>query len=218
MFARRTRRPALIAAIGALLFFFFPTTSYAHDHLVASSPEAGAVLSEAPAEITLVYSAELTQAGATVLITDEEGMDWANSEPLITADTVTVAVQEHIVSGSYVVQWRVVSSDGHPITGEVPFTLELPEISPEPEPQPTVATEPLPAPEPTVSPEPTAQPEPEPIAEPAPTETAAPAHPANSPPTRSNNSAVIWVVIGGSVLVAVWLTRRRISAGPGFQD
>ena len=202
MFARRTRRPALIAAIGALLFFFFPTTAYAHDHLVSSSPEAGAVLSEAPAEITLVYSAELTSAGATVLITDEEGTDWANSEPAITGDTVTVAVQDHIASGAYVVQWRVVSSDGHPITGEVPFTLDLPEISPEPEPQPTVSTEPLPAE----------------TAEPAPTETAAPTEPANSPPTRSNNSAFIWVVIGGSLLVAVWLTRRRISAGPGSQD
>lgn len=218
MFAPRPRRAALAAAIGALLFFFFPTTAYAHDHLVSSSPEAGAVLSEAPAEITLVYSAELTSAGATVLITDEEGTDWANSEPVITGDTVTVAVQDHIASGAYVVQWRVVSSDGHPITGEVPFTLDLPEITPEPEPQPTVSTEPLPAE--TAEPEPTAEPtpEPEPSAEPAPTETAAPTEPANSPPTRSNNSAFIWVVIGGSVLVAVWLTRRRISAGPGSQD
>ena len=202
MFAPRPRRAALAAAIGALLFFFFPTTAHAHDHLVSSSPEAGETLTEAPAEITLVYSAQLTEAGATVLITDEAGMDWANSEPAITGDTVTVAVQDHIASGAYVVQWRVVSSDGHPITGEVPFTLDLPEISPEPEPQPTVSTEPLPAE----------------TAEPAPTETAAPTEPANSPPTRSNNSAFIWVVIGGSLLVAVWLTRRRISAGPGSQD
>ena len=218
MFAPRPRRAALAAAIGALLFFFFPTTAHAHDHLVSSSPEAGETLTEAPAEITLVYSAQLTEAGATVLITDEAGMDWANSEPAITGDTVTVAVQDHIASGAYVVQWRVVSSDGHPITGEVPFTLDLPEISPEPEPQPTVSTEPLPAE--TAEPEPTADPtpEPEPSAEPAPTETAAPTEPANSPPTRSNNSAFIWVVIGGSLLVAVWLTRRRISAGPGSQD
>ena len=208
MFAPRPRRAALAAAIGALLFFFFATTASAHDHLVSSSPEADAVLSEAPAEITLVYSAELTSAGATVLITDEEGTDWANSEPVITGDTVTVAVQDHIASGAYVVQWRVVSSDGHPITGEVPFTIDLPEITPESEPQPTVSTEPLPA----------ETAEPEPSAEPAPTETAASTEPANSPPTRSNNSAFIWVVIGGSLLVAVWLTRRRISAGPGSQD
>ena len=217
MFARRTRRPALIAAIGALLFFFFPTTAYAHDHLVSSSPEAGAVLSEAPAEITLVYSAELTSAGATVLIIDEEGTDWANSEPAITGDTVTVAVQDHIASGAYVVQWRVVSSDGHPITGEVPFTLGLPEVAPEPEPEPTVSTEPLPAE--TAEPEPTADPTPPASAAPADSaDPGAPVDPADPAPTRGNNSVIVWLVIGGSALIAVWLTRRRISAGPGSQD
>ncbi len=55
-------------------------------------------------------------------------------------------------AGKYVIAYRIVSSDGHPKTGEVPFTVlaaETPSESPSPEPSETAAASAPATPEPT---------------------------------------------------------------------
>ena len=105
---------ALVPAAGA---------ASAHDRLVDSSPSSDQRLDAAPAEIRLDYSDDIMDVGAAVIVADQDGADWATGEPVLDGPTVTVPVDPALPDGAYTVRWRVVSSDGHAISGAIPFTV-----------------------------------------------------------------------------------------------
>ncbi|MGK3707963.1 copper resistance CopC family protein [Arthrobacter sp. IK3] len=111
---------ALLAAFAAVLFLAAP--AHAHDELVSSNPADGAVLDAAPSEIELVFSSELMDLGNQVIVEDSAGTNLAESEPVLTRETLVQSVPA-LEAGDYKVNWRAVSSDGHPITGTFSFTV-----------------------------------------------------------------------------------------------
>lgn len=119
--AVRTALAGLALALVAVLAVASPAA--AHDELVGSSPEAGADLGAAPEDVTLTYSAAIMTEGATVAVFDATGRDWADGDPVIDTNTLTMPLAGDLPSAGYVVEWRVVSSDGHPISGTIPFTV-----------------------------------------------------------------------------------------------
>ena len=114
---------ALLAAFAAVLFLAAP--AHAHDELVSSNPADGAVLDTAPSEIELVFSSELMDLGNQVIVEDAAGTNLAESEPVLTRETLVQAVPA-LDAGEYKVNWRAVSGDGHPITGTFSFTVNAP--------------------------------------------------------------------------------------------
>jgi copper resistance protein C len=109
------------AAVVALLATAAPAS--AHDKLVSSDPASDQTLREAPATVSLTYSADVLDMGAAVVVTDGDGTDWVSDAPAIDGATVTAALDADMPDGGYEIRWRVVSSDGHPITGIVPFAV-----------------------------------------------------------------------------------------------
>lgn len=105
-------------------------TAYAHDQLVDSSPEAGDHLDEPPTEVRLSYSGELLTLGAAVIVADAAGEPWQDGDPVLDGAEVVVPLRPDLPDGAYEVRWRVVSSDGHPIAGVVPFTVGDPAAAP----------------------------------------------------------------------------------------
>lgn len=95
----------------------------AHDKLVSSDPASDQTLAEAPATVSLTYSADVLDMGAAVVVTDGDGTDWVSDAPAVDGATVTAALDADMPDGGYEIRWRVVSSDGHPITGIVPFAV-----------------------------------------------------------------------------------------------
>lgn len=158
--------------------------AHAHDELISSDPAAGTTLEAMPAALTLTFSGEISpEPGATELaVTDAAGTSLADGEPEIEGTVVTQPLVDD-ASGAITVLWKVVSSDGHPISGELSFTVDAPVT-----------------PEPTASPEPTETVAPTPTAEREET-TAAPV----APPTDEGSSAgAVWPwVVGGLLLIAV---------------
>lgn len=138
---RRALAPLAALAVLLLSFLTVAAPASAHDALVASTPADGETLTSAPTELTLTYSAEIAQIGADVVITDPAGT--VVSQPLTVAGTdVVVPLAADLAPGAYAVQWRVTSSDGHPIDGTLAFTLDLPAAeataeTPEPTEEPT---------------------------------------------------------------------------------
>ena len=113
----------LLAAFAAALFLAQP--AQAHDELISSSPVNGAVLDTAPSEIELVFSAALMDLGNQVIVEDAAGNNLAQSEPVLNRETLVQALPA-LDAGEYQVNWRAVSSDGHPITGTFSFTVNAP--------------------------------------------------------------------------------------------
>lgn len=170
---------ALLLTAGGVLV---ASPASAHDELVSTDPAADATLDALPAQLALTFSGELaTDAGATELqVTDAAGTSLADGDPLVAGTEVTQPLSG-AASGVVTVLWKVVSSDGHPISGEFAFSVPA-------------------APTPT----PTASPTPTPSASPSETRTAEPtATPTEAPvPANSGNAALPWI-IGGLLLLAL---------------
>lgn len=119
----------LLPALAAVLV---PAPAWAHDSLVASAPEDGQSLRSAPEEVVLTFSGEVMDVSTAVLVLDSRAETVHTTEPLVRGRDVSVELPGEIAEGGYAVRWRVVSSDGHPISGT--FTFEVGEGGPPPPP------------------------------------------------------------------------------------
>ena len=124
---RTTARPAALAAVFAALLaalLLLGAPAQAHDTLLESDPADGATLETSPEAITLTYSADILDVSPLVRITDEDGEELAEITPSIDGPVATAALEEPLPAGESTIQWRVVSSDGHPIEGTFTVTVE----------------------------------------------------------------------------------------------
>jgi len=112
---------AFALALG--ITFAVAAPAAAHESLDSSSPSEGERLGEAPSSVELVFRAEVMDIGATVMVVDEAGRDWAASDPQVSGTTVTTELEPDMPEAGYQVRWRVVSGDGHPIESVIPFTV-----------------------------------------------------------------------------------------------
>jgi methionine-rich copper-binding protein CopC len=92
----------------------------AHDSLKSSSPARDAEVSTLR-RIELEFSAHVLFP--TIVLRGAEGRPVAIGKARADGPKVTSEVPEKLPEGKYVIAWRVVSSDGHPIEGEIPFTV-----------------------------------------------------------------------------------------------
>ncbi|MCU0121343.1 copper homeostasis periplasmic binding protein CopC [Pseudomonas sp. B2M1-30] len=123
----RTLKTAVVLAASLLL----STLAQAHPKLLTSTPTEGAD-GAAPDKIELHFSENLmTQfSGAKLLMTEMPGMAHspmpmkarvsAGSDP----KTMLVTPLTPLSAGTYKVEWRAVSSDTHPITGNITFKVK----------------------------------------------------------------------------------------------
>ena len=130
---RRAGGPLAVRTLAGLLAVAAPAA--AHDPLHGSDPADGAVLSAAPTQVVLTFAAAQAGIGAEVVVTGPDGTTWSDG-PAQTSDvTVTQPLLPSMPDGAYVVTWRSVAQDGHPVSGSFGFTLQLP-VDPDPDPDP----------------------------------------------------------------------------------
>jgi copper resistance protein C len=123
---RSTRFPllALAAAFFVALGLMFAPAAVAHDQLISSSPEDGAELDQQPDWLELEFSGEIQELGSEIQVMENGERDVSAGEIAVEGTTLTSALPDDLKPGEYTVIWRVVSSDGHPISGEFTFTLK----------------------------------------------------------------------------------------------
>ena len=119
------RRPALriglVAVLTALAAVGFAGPAAAHDVLISSDPADGSTVQTAPATVTLTFDQPVQNFEPVVTMTGPDGQSYQSGSPTVDSTVVTSAVGEITQAGEYVIAFRVVSADGHPVTGEVKF-------------------------------------------------------------------------------------------------
>ena len=80
-------------------------------------------MTAAPEVVLLSFADEVLAMGAAVIVVDQSGHDWVAAEPVLDEATVTAELEPGMPDAGYELRWRVVSSDGHPISGVIPFTI-----------------------------------------------------------------------------------------------
>jgi copper transport protein len=118
------RRVALIAAVVGVALAL-PAAAWAHAVLIRTSPVASKVLNSAPTEVQLSYSEPVEPRFAIVSVTDAGGHLVTNGTPARSPqsrETLVIPLKK-IPEGWYLVYWRVISVDGHPVRGAFTFAV-----------------------------------------------------------------------------------------------
>jgi methionine-rich copper-binding protein CopC len=113
---------AAVLTFAALLLVAGPAS--AHDQLLSSDPEDGATLDEQPTSISLTFSAAPLYTGIEVALVGPDGTTAQGYDIQVADEVVTAQLPADLPPGRYDVAWHVVSSDGHPIEGELTYVVE----------------------------------------------------------------------------------------------
>ena len=113
---------AVMRAVTLLLYLSGASHAWAHAVLVDQVPKAGATLAQPPAEILLTFN-EPVVAGSVRLL-DREGRSIVSSTMPSAGDTTMhLAPPRDLPGGAYIVSYRVLSADSHPVGGSFAFSI-----------------------------------------------------------------------------------------------
>jgi methionine-rich copper-binding protein CopC len=95
----------------------------AHDSVLLTVPADGEQVDLAPTEIAITFTDDILELGAIVMVVDGEDENWADGDMRLEGAQATQPVAADLPDGAYDVRWRVVSADGHPVSGTFAFTV-----------------------------------------------------------------------------------------------
>ena len=117
------RRAALLAV--ALVALALPASAWAHAALLRTTPSASGTVNVAPSQVTLAYSEPIEPRFAIVSVTNAAGRQVTSGEPRSAPGSPQTLVTplQRVPEGWYLVFWRVISADGHPVRGAFTFAV-----------------------------------------------------------------------------------------------
>ncbi|MFY1668747.1 copper resistance CopC/CopD family protein [Plantactinospora sp. WMMB334] len=118
----------LLAALGLLLGPAAPAS--AHAVLVSSSPTADVVLPNAPAEVVLTFSETVREVPGKIRVLGPDGARVDRGDPTFNGAVITIPVDPDGARGSYLVSYRVISADNHPVAGAYTYSVGAPSTPP----------------------------------------------------------------------------------------
>jgi methionine-rich copper-binding protein CopC len=111
--------------VAALVTVGSASPAIAHNSLIGSNPEDGAELAAGPQQIELRFD-QPVQAGEglnTIAVLGPGNDRWEAGPAVVASNVVTAPVRPLGPAGVYTIGYRILSADGHPVSGELRFTL-----------------------------------------------------------------------------------------------
>lgn len=132
---RRLRRPrrARIAAlfvgvvVGLFGLFAFPAgAAQAHAALIRTSPAQGSIVTSAPSEIVITFSEVVQPVPTRITVIAPDGKRIDSGNPRVQGDDMHIPVRTNVPGGTYLVSYRVISADSHPVGGGFTYSVGAP--------------------------------------------------------------------------------------------
>ncbi len=111
---------AIVLAVGVSVGF--AGAASAHDVLISSSPADNATVTTAPSSLQFTFDQPVQNFDPVVSLVGPDGRQYATGTPSVSGNVLTGTVDAG-PAGRYTAAYRIVSADGHPVTGEIHFTL-----------------------------------------------------------------------------------------------
>jgi copper transport protein len=122
----RLRRTGAAAFAVAFVALAAPASAFAHAALLRTDPSASVTLNKPPKELRLTFSEAVEPRFATVSVTDPQANQETDGRPARSdtdPNTLITPLKPDLPQGWYLVYWRVISADGHPVKGAFTFAV-----------------------------------------------------------------------------------------------
>jgi copper transport protein len=114
------------AIVGVLVPMVLPAVASAHAYLIRTVPAASVVLAVPPPNIQLTYDEAVEPRFAIISVTNVDGHQ-ETTGPVARSpadpDTLVVPLRAHLPEGWYLIYWRAISVDGHPVQGAFTYAI-----------------------------------------------------------------------------------------------
>ncbi len=121
------RGRTLIATLASVaLVLTIPAAASAHAYLVKTVPAASVVLNGPPRNIQLTYDEAVEPRFAIISVTSAAGRQETTGPAQRSAanpDTLVVPLRPNLPEGWYLIYWRAISVDGHPVSGAYTYAV-----------------------------------------------------------------------------------------------
>ena len=125
----RRRVCRVFAAFAGVVVGFFAVMlgpaapASAHAALVASDPGNGTIVPDAPNKITLNFSESVALLSGKIQVLAPDGSRADQGEPSADGGTVSIPLRSGGGRGTYLVSYRVLSADSHPVGGSLTYSV-----------------------------------------------------------------------------------------------
>ena len=109
---------SLIFLLSALAL---PETAWAHARLLNTVPRDGAVLRNAPNRVLVRFADDVRSTSGIEAIRNGGGSVLAGTPHVVGGRSLVIPLRSGLADGDYTVLWRVLSDDGHKLSGVVTF-------------------------------------------------------------------------------------------------
>ncbi|MGB8386645.1 copper resistance CopC family protein [Mycobacterium sp.] len=126
------RHLTVIARVGLLLaaLLWIATlnaqAASAHAARVSTEPAENAVLAAGPKRVSATFNDQLQTAFAAMTVVGPDGNEWSTGNPTVQGATLGIGLRPLGPAGTYTVNYRVTSDDGHVVSGSWSFRLMAP--------------------------------------------------------------------------------------------
>lgn len=123
----RNRVRVVAATAAVLVGLALPAVALAHAYLIRTFPSASGILSSSPPQVRLTFSEAVEPRFASISVTDSSNPPVQETTAPVrrtAGDPNTLFVPlRHLKQGWYLVYWRAISIDGHPVRGAFTFAV-----------------------------------------------------------------------------------------------
>ena len=120
-----------LVAVAVLMFGLVAGTlgnagvAAAHAARIASDPAENASLSQSPSRVSATFNEAMQSQFAAMTVVGPDGDLWSTGEPEVNGAIISVGVRPLGPSGTYTVNYRATSADGHVVSGSWSFQLTV---------------------------------------------------------------------------------------------
>lgn len=113
---------SLCSAVVGVLVFLTGSPAAAHASLLSTDPKEGSVVQQVPDQIVLTFNEPIRLSTGGVTAFDPTGDDW-EVDAQAQDNRLVVTPSSDPGQGTVVVAWKVISADGHEVSGALTFSV-----------------------------------------------------------------------------------------------
>jgi copper transport protein len=114
----------LVMGLGAVAFASAPAS--AHAALVRTSPVQGSVVPAAPTEVLVTFSEHVTPVDGKIKVISPQSKDISKGLATVSGRVLHIPVRADVPRGTYLVSYRVISADSHPVGAGFSYSYGAP--------------------------------------------------------------------------------------------